>query len=67
MSSGKRCAVDNDTKKLILRYAQLAFQVKLGKTRDTDGHEQSEILQKLGMTHNQVLQLAEENLIEKFD
>lgn len=67
MSLGKRCTVDNDQKKLVLRYAQLAFQAKLGKTMDTDEREQSEILQKLGMTHDQVLQLAEENLMDKFD
>jgi hypothetical protein len=58
--------VDNEQKQLVLRYAQLAFKAKLGKNGDIE-REQLEIRQKLSMTHNQILQCAEESLMDKFD
>lgn len=59
--------MDNERRQLVLRYAQLVFQAKLGKTKESDAREQLDILDKLQMTHDQVLQLAEENLIDSFD
>lgn len=58
--------MDNEQKQLVLRYAQLAFKAKLGKNEDTEC-ERLEIRQKLGMTHDQILQCAEESLMDKFD
>lgn len=58
--------MDNKQKQLVLRYAQLTFKQELGKNGDAE-REKTEIRQKLGMEHDAILQLAAENIIEKFD
>ena len=58
--------MDDIQKQLILRYAQLSFKQELGQNGEVE-REKAEIREKLGMTHDEILWIAAENISDKFN